>query len=427
MTSLIIITVSTLLLAAYLFDLTSAKTKIPSVILLLLLGWVLKIVVNFLDIEIPDLTPTLPILGTIGLILIVLEGALELELDRSKKRVFNKSLVSAVLPMVIISLGLAYVFKLFGLFSFRDGLMNAIPLSVISSAIAIPTAVNLSPKLKEFVTYESSLSDILGVLFFNFITLNYIYNWDSFGHFGLHLLIILVGSFVATIILTFLLSKIDHHIKFAPIILLIILIYTISKIYHLPGLIFILLFGLFMNNFTLFKNIKIFKRLDFSVLEKESQSFKELTSEATFLIRALFFLVFGFLIETSELLNTETLFWAIGIIIGVLIIRAIFLKLINLPLRPLLYIAPRGLITILLFLEIQPVNKINFVNKPLIIQIIVLSVIVMMIGMIITSDDNEEKSPLIKKDENNDNEVFEHKLVVKDPDQNLIDENEPEQ
>ena len=427
MTSLIIITVSTLLLAAYLFDLTSAKTKIPSVILLLLLGWVLKIVVNFLDIEIPDLTPTLPILGTIGLILIVLEGALELELDRSKKRVFNKSLVSAVLPMVIISLGLAYVFKLFGLFSFRDGLMNAIPLSVISSAIAIPTAVNLSPKLKEFVTYESSLSDILGVLFFNFITLNYIYNWDSFGHFGLHLLIILVGSFVATIILTFLLSKIDHHIKFAPIILLIILIYTISKIYHLPGLIFILLFGLFMNNFTLFKNIKIFKRLDFSVLDKESQSFKELTSEATFLIRALFFLVFGFLIETSELLNTETLFWAIGIIIGILIIRAIFLKLINMPLRPLLYIAPRGLITILLFLEIQPINKINFVNKPLIIQIIVLSVFVMMIGMMITDEEKDGNKEEIKKGKEEEISEFEHKLVVKEPDEDLLDSVDPQQ
>jgi hypothetical protein len=42
-----------------------------------------------LDIEIPDLTSTLPILGTIGLILIVLEGSLELELNKSK--FINKS------------------------------------------------------------------------------------------------------------------------------------------------------------------------------------------------------------------------------------------------------------------------------------------------------------------------------------------------
>jgi hypothetical protein len=38
--------------------------------------------ITFFDINLPDLTATLP--GTIGLILIVLEGSLELELNRSK-------------------------------------------------------------------------------------------------------------------------------------------------------------------------------------------------------------------------------------------------------------------------------------------------------------------------------------------------------
>jgi hypothetical protein len=41
-------------------------------------------------------------------------------------------------------------------------------------------------------------------------------------------------------IIVFLLNKIQHHIKFVPIVLLIILIYEISKIFHLPALIFIL-------------------------------------------------------------------------------------------------------------------------------------------------------------------------------------------
>jgi hypothetical protein len=40
--------------------------------------------ITFFDINLPDLTATLPVLGTIGLILIVLEGSLELELNRSK-------------------------------------------------------------------------------------------------------------------------------------------------------------------------------------------------------------------------------------------------------------------------------------------------------------------------------------------------------
>jgi Kef-type K+ transport system membrane component KefB len=56
-----------LLLIAYLFDLTAARTKIPSVILLLLLGWMVRDNLLF-DINLPDLTATLPVLGTIGLI-----------------------------------------------------------------------------------------------------------------------------------------------------------------------------------------------------------------------------------------------------------------------------------------------------------------------------------------------------------------------
>ena len=66
----IIITVCVLLLLAYLFTITSSKTKIPSVILLLLLGWAVRQTTEVLHIIVPDLNPLLPFFGTIGLILI---------------------------------------------------------------------------------------------------------------------------------------------------------------------------------------------------------------------------------------------------------------------------------------------------------------------------------------------------------------------
>ena len=72
MTIQLIITISILLLLAYVFDITASKTKIPSVILLLLLGFGAKLVTESLNISIQNLNPILPILGTIGLILIVL-------------------------------------------------------------------------------------------------------------------------------------------------------------------------------------------------------------------------------------------------------------------------------------------------------------------------------------------------------------------
>jgi Kef-type K+ transport system membrane component KefB len=49
----IIISLCLLLLIAYLFDLTAARTKIPSVILLLLLGWMVR--EQPFDINLPEL------------------------------------------------------------------------------------------------------------------------------------------------------------------------------------------------------------------------------------------------------------------------------------------------------------------------------------------------------------------------------------
>jgi Kef-type K+ transport system membrane component KefB len=381
MTITIIITFCVLLLIAYVFDLTSSKTKVPSVILLLLLGWLVRQLTVQFDIQLPDFYQVLPVLGTIGLILIVLEGSLELELNKSKFELVRKSFFGALIPMIALAFLLAFAFRYFGHFGLKDSLINAIPFCVISSAIAIPSIRNLSSKNKEFVIYESSLSDILGVLIFNFLSLNETIDTNSFGYFGLQLLIIIIVSFIATIGLSFLLSKIEHHIKFVPIILLVVLIYAVSKIYHLPGLIFILLFGLSIGNLDELKNFKWIEKFKPDELNKEVNKFRDLIIEGAFLVRALFFLLFGDLIETSEVLNTDTFLWALAIVFFIFAFRSIQLKISKLPFQPLLFVAPRGLITILLFLSIEPTHTISLVNKSLIIQVIILTALLMMVGL----------------------------------------------
>ena len=391
MTTSIIISICLLLILAYIFDITSSKTKIPSVIFLLIMGWAVKQGTEFLELPVPNLTSILPVLGTVGLILIVLEGSLELELNKSKLPFIGKTALVAILPMLLFSFGLAFAFQYFGGISFKVGLANAIPLAVISSAIAIPSAQNLISKNKEFITYESSLSDIFGVILFNFITLNDDIGASSIGNFILEILIILIITFVATLGLAFLLNKIKHPVKFIPIILSIVLIYAVTKIYHLPGLIFILLFGIFLGNLDELKNNKFIQKLQPDLLDKEVHKFKELTAEIAFLVRALFFLLFGYLIETKELLNTETIVWAIGICIGIFALRYISLKTFKLNIKPILFIAPRGLITILLFLSIPDKQTTDLANNSLIIQVIILSALVMMFGLM-TNKPNPENN-----------------------------------
>jgi cell volume regulation protein A len=363
MTATILITLCSLLLIAYVFDLTSSRTKIPSVLLLLLLGWLVRETSQFFNIEIPNLSRFLPFLGTIGLVLIVLDGSLELEFNSSKKTIIKKSFLLAFIPLMLLAFLLAFLFmQLDDNLSLGDSLINAIPFCAISSAVAISSVKGLSAGDSELIVYESSFSDILGVLFFNFIALNSVVNMHSIALFGLQLIIITFISFFASLGLSYLLSNIQHPIKFVPIVLLLMLIYAISEVFELPALIFILLFGLFLGN------------LD------ELKRFKDLLREITFLIRALFFLVFGFVLKKEEILNPETILLAIGIVIAIYLFRIIVIRLLKLPFKPLFFIAPRGLITILLFLAIAPSRIVPFVNRSLVIQVIILTSLTMMGG-----------------------------------------------
>jgi len=377
----IIIVLCALMLFSYFFDITSAKTKIPPVILLFAMGWAANQAAGFLDLDIPDLTTVLPFLGTIGLVLIVLEGALELDFDTSKLSFVGKTILIAIIPVIVISFSLAYALQFFSDIAFKSALLNAIPFAIISSAIAIPSVQNLRTENREFVTYESSVSDIFGVLLFNFLLEKKIMNVKTLGLFFGEIVMILIVTFFATIMLAFLLSRIKHPVKFAPIILMIVLIFAVSELYHLPALIFILLFGLFIGNLNQLKQSIIVKKLHTKSFKKEIKKFKELTMELTFLIRTLFFLVFGFLIETNELINSETLIWSVSITAGIFLLRALLLKVFKINLLPLMFISPRGLVTILLYLSVPAAMSISIVNDSLIIQVIILTSFAMMLGM----------------------------------------------
>ncbi len=381
MTIPLIIVLSILVLVAYAFDLSSKRTKIPTVIILLIMGFCLHYAVNFFAIAIPNLEPLLPIIGTIGLILIVLEAGLDLELNKNKRGIISKSFLSALIPLIFLFLIIGFAVSYYIGASIMDSFINVIPFCIISSAIAIPSVQNLSAEKKEFVTYESSMSDIIGVILFNFLVSNETIGLTSFFRFFIEIVLMLLISLVASIGLAFLIKKIDHHVKFIPIMVMILLIYAISKTYHLPALIFILIFGLFLNNLDELVHFSFIKRLEPKRLNIEVHRFSKLIAEVAFLVRTIFFLLFGYTISTENLINMETLPYAIGIIALIIFIRFIQLRVLKMAINPLLFIAPRGLITIMLFISIPIAQKVSFINNSLMIQVIILSALVMMFGL----------------------------------------------
>ena len=400
MAELFIIGICVILLISYLFDISTKFTKIPSVILLLATGWLLNQVGGLFEIIVPNLNVILPILGTIGLILIVLEGSLELELNRSTLGVVKKSVIIALVPLIVIAVGFSVFLHYEWGISFKEGLINIIPFCVISSSIAIPSAINLTKDKRQFITYESSLSDIIGVIFFNFATFGTAITLSGAFHFGGQFLLMLLISVVASLVLAFLLAKIDHHIKYGPIIILNILIYQVSKIYHLPALIFILFFGLVLGNVDELRNVKLLKNFRFTKLTREVKHFKDVVIEATFIVRTLFFIVFGYVLKTEDIINQNSLVWSLSIVVAIYVLRAIFLKLGKMEMQPLFYIAPRGLITVLLFLSITPKQRFPYLNESVVIQVILITTFIMMIGLLFEKNGKPEmlKLPYFLKD-----------------------------
>lgn len=381
MTYYILIALCVIVIFSYIFELSAKYTKIPGVILLIVTGMLINSLTDNFNIQVPDLSMLLPLMGTIGLILIVLEGSLDLTIDSSKKKLITNSITSSIVLLLVfvalLTLVLVYVYH----FSLRQSLINSIPLGIISSAVAIPSASGLKKTDKEFVIYESSISDIFGILAFDFI----IANTTSIGRgligFTFEILVTIILSVVFSSALAYILHKINHHVKYIIITTAIILVYSLAKLVHLPSLLVVLIFGLVMNNNHLFRNKFSAKVIDFQSFDSELVSFKHITGELTFIIRSFFFIMFGFYTNILDVLDIDSLIFASIVTVSIFILRAIFFKtVIKIPMNPLLFFAPRGLITILLFMNIPEDLLLPSMNKGLITQIIFLTILMMTFG-----------------------------------------------
>ena len=149
----------------------------------------------------------------------------------------------------------------------------------------------------------------------------------------------------------------------------------------MPALIFILLFGLFIGNIDELRHYKFIQKFHPVNFSREVHKLREITTELAFLIRALFFMLFGFLIDKADVLNTATILFAVCITLAIFLVRYIVLTIFKIQSNPLVFIAPRGLITILLFLSIPLSQQIDQIDKSLITQIIILSALIMMVGL----------------------------------------------
>lgn len=360
MTNTAILAASGLLLLAYGIEHFGRHFRLPSVVLLIIVGLIARQVLDAFGWQFRWVEPIVPVIGTIGLILIVLEGALDLTVT-SERRALIVTAAASSLAGFLASLGaFALIFGALLRFAPDIAVMAAIPFAVVSSAVAIPSAAGLADKTREFVVYESSFSDILGVLVF--------YAWvsaeGSMEGFAMDLVgggaISLVAALLAAIALFYFINQIVGHVRFLPLLAGLVFLYAIGKEMHLSPLIVVLVCGLIINNPNLVTWHAKLRDLQNDTYRQTLHEFKGLVSELTFAMKSFFFLLLGYWTDVRSMLSVEAVLVAIAGIAAILGTRWLILKALRREgIAQLLWIAPRGLITVLLFLSARETGKLD--------------------------------------------------------------------
>lgn len=388
---LLLIILCSLVVLSYLFLIISRYIRVPSVLLLLFAGVAMRLFADandFVFVLPPNLVEGL---GVVGLIMIILEAGLDLKLERSKYTLVRDSFLAALLILILSIALIAAIIYMWLQDDIIRCIVYALPLSIMSSSIVIPSIHALTAQKKEFLIYEASFSDIIGVMLFNYFTASEVLTWRSVGFFGINIFLsILLSVFLSFILLT-ILAKTKLNIKFFLIFSLLIVIYAGGKMLHLPSLLIILVFGLLINNWEKISWHPLVKYFPNKEVEPLRGFLHHITAESSFLIRTFFFLLFGYSINL-QLINDEEVIWVGSLIVlSLFLVRLVYLKFyFKTKIFPETFFIPRGLITIVLFFKIPSHLKLANFNDGILFFIILSTSIILSLGMIFYKKPNEE-------------------------------------
>jgi cell volume regulation protein A len=384
------------------------KSGVPAVLMLIGLGISINYALRFSGVAKPDLFPILEVLGVVGLILIVLEAALDLQLLKEKIGLIVKSFLVALIGLgataYLAALALNFLMEV----EVLNALLYTIPLSILSSAIILPSIGDLDKDKREFMIYESTFSDIIGIVgFYSVLTMVGSKAGESvYGEVLGNLALTVIISVIISYILIYVFQNIKGHVKLFLLIAILLLLYAIGKMFHLSSLIIILIFGMILNNYKVFFKGRLLKLLNIEKVEEVLDDMKVITAETAFVVRTFFFIIFGWSVYLGSLLSFKVI--GIGLVILAIIyaIRAIVLFLFNgRDIVTQLFLAPRGLITILLFFAIPQEFNIGKEFEGVLLFVILISCLIMTWSMI------NSKNKLAKIGEYEEDDLLEEDLL----------------
>ena len=128
-----------------------------------------------------------------------------------------------------------------------------VPLSILSSAILLPSISSVEENKREFLIYESTFSDIVGIIVFYTVLgfLNPVFV-PEYGFIIGDLIGTTAFSIVISYFLIYVFQKLKGQAKLFLLISVLMILYAFGEMLNLSSLIIILMFGLILNNYKLF-------------------------------------------------------------------------------------------------------------------------------------------------------------------------------
>jgi cell volume regulation protein A len=338
-----------LLILAVAANRLSKQTRVPDIIVLLLIGISLGPILHWVNPQ--TFQGAIRVLGTLALVLILFEGGLELRL-RQALRYFPAGLL-----LVVLSFGLSLaLISLVGRFllhlNWTDCLLMGAALGCTSGTIVIPVLqqINTPDPVKITLTVESSLGEVIAVLMVGSLLKSSASQSLITGlatDFSHHIVISLAVGVAAGMAWFYILPRLVGQAFINILNLGVVLgVYAIGDYLKGSGLLTVLIFGVTLANLPRTPH-----------MTRQGARLLAFHSEFSFLVRSFFFVLLGIV---AQFVSRGYILPILGILAALVLARYLAVQGSRWVVRDvsredtelLFWMLPRGLITAVLALEI---------------------------------------------------------------------------
>ncbi len=281
------------------------KTRIPDIPLLLVIGVLLGPVFQLVDGE--SLLPLAPYMGTLALLMIMLEGGMNLDVDRVLRQLKWIFLLTAFAFLFAMA-GIAAVIHLSAGMPIPLSLILGATLGCTSGAVVIPLVqeMRMAENTRTLLTLEAALGDALAVVAVLFL-IQYINT--PIAETGLQVTIManaflwsaILGGIGGVLWVRFLTRVGRMPLSYMLTMAAILLVYAATEALHSSGVFAVLVFGMAMANAeSIMKKMPTRDRYDWDATDFAiHDTIGWFHEEVTFLARVFFFVYLGMILDVD--------------------------------------------------------------------------------------------------------------------------------